>query len=156
MEDSVSEREFNIHSNFKGSNSVADNKKSGYAVAVIDDLFFASKIREAAKGLGVEIDFIKGLDSIVEILNSKVPSLVIVDLNYKNVDTIGLIRKIKDSECLKGVHVIGYLPHVDTGLKSEAAEAGYDLVLHRSRFSFEMREILSRFAVGNDSRITHQ
>lgn len=128
---------------------MTDNISSGYAVAVLDDLFFASKIREAARSAGVDIDFVKGSEGIVEVLESKVPSLVIVDLNCKNVDTIGLIRKIKDSEYLKGVHVIGYHPHVEKDLKQQAYDAGYDTVLPRSWFSMHVREMFSDFSRGN-------
>ncbi len=128
---------------------MADNKNSGYAVAVLDDMFFASKIREAAKGAGVDIDFIKGMEGMIDKISSTSPSLVIVDLAHKKVDPIELIKELKGLDNLKGARFIGYLPHVETGLRKEAIDAGYDMVLPRSKFSLEMRDLISRFAVRN-------
>jgi len=118
-------------------------------------MFFASKIREAAKASGVDIEFIKEPDGIVEALSSKAPSVVIIDLNSKKIDTIQLIRDMKENEILKGVHTIGYLPHVEKGLMKEALDAGYDIVLPRSRFSLELGDILAGItASGGGSPLT--
>lgn len=128
---------------------MVDNTNSGYAVAVLDDMFFASKIREAAKAAGVGIDFIKGMEGIIDRISSTSPSLVIVDLAHKKVDPIELIKELKGLDNLKGAQFIGYLPHAETGLKKEAIDAGYDIVLPRSKFSLEMRDLISRFATRN-------
>lgn len=125
---------------------MADNRNQAYIVAILDDMFFASKIREAAKGSGVDIEFIKEPDGIVEILSSKAPSVVIIDLNSKKIDTIKLIRDMKENEFLKGVHTIGYLPHVEKDLKKEAYDAGYDMVLPRSWFSAHVGEMFADFS----------
>jgi PleD family two-component response regulator len=134
---------------------MADNRDQAYIVAILDDMFFASKLREAAKASGVDIEFIKEPDGIVEILSSKTPSVVIIDLNSKKIDTIQLIRDMKENEVLKGVHTIGYLPHVEKGLMKEALDAGYDIVLPRSRFSLELGDILAGItASGGGSPLT--
>jgi len=124
---------------------VADNRDQAYIVAILDDMFFASKLREAAKSSGVDIEFIKEPDGIVEALISKAPSAVIIDLNSKKIDTIKLIRDMKENEILKGVHTIGYLPHVEKGLMKEALDAGYDIVLPRSWFSAHVGEMFADF-----------
>jgi PleD family two-component response regulator len=134
---------------------MADNRDQAYIVAILDDMFFASKLREAAKASGVDIEFIKEPDGIVEILSSKTPSVVIIDLNSKKIDTIQLIRDMKENEVLKGVHTIGYLPHVEKGLMKEALDAGYDIVLPRSRFSLELGDIFAGItASGGGSPLT--
>jgi len=124
---------------------VADNRDQAYIVAILDDMFFASKLREAAKSSGVDIEFIKEPDGIVEALISKAPSAVIIDLNSKKIDTLRLIRDMKANEILKGVHTIGYLPHVEKGLMKEALDAGYDIVLPRSWFSAHVGEMFADF-----------
>ncbi len=124
---------------------MADNRDQAYIVAILDDMFFASKLREAAKSSGVDIEFIKEPDGIVEALISKAPSAVIIDLNSKKIDTLRLIRDMKANEILKGVHTIGYLPHVEKGLMKEALDAGYDIVLPRSWFSAHVGEMFADF-----------
>jgi len=129
---------------------VADNNYRVYAVAIMDDIFFASKIREAASSAGLDIEFIKGADELAATVFPGAPSLVIVDLGNKKINAMQLIGAIKGRDDLKGVRVIGYLPHVEKGLMKEALDAGYDIVLPRSRFSLELIEILSGIATVYD------
>ncbi len=129
---------------------MADNIKRFYAVAILDDIFFASKIREAAQSAGLDMEFIKGADELAEKALSGRPSLVIVDLGSKKINAMQLIGAIKGRDDLKGVRVIGYLPHVEKGLMKEALAAGYDIVLPRSRFSLELIEILSGITAVSD------
>lgn len=124
-------------------NRKSGNKADAYAVAVLDDMFFASKIREAAKAAGVDVVLIKGEAAVHDFNPPVTPSLVIVDLANKNIDPMHLIGIIKSSDSLKDARVIGYLPHVEKELGLHALDAGYDQVLPRSRFSRELAEILS-------------
>ena len=61
------------------------------------------------------------------------PRLVIVDLD--RCDDIEGFR-------LDGVEVIGFGPHVDTGLHRRASEAGYEQILARSVFFRRLPELL--------------
>src|ERR1700757_4657347 len=93
-------------------------------IAVMDDLFFSSKIREAAKPLSLNIEFIKNADGLIEKLESQKPSLLIFDLNSKVCDSTEIIKSLKSSPTLKDIPLLGYLSHVQTELKDEAAKAG--------------------------------
>ena len=124
------------------SSGASGTKDSIYAVAVLDDMFFASKLREAARTSGVRVEFIKSGDALHGFNPPSPPSLVIVDLANKNIDPLELIKAIK-SGGLRDAHVIGYMPHVAKELAARALEAGYDDVLPRSRLSRELVEILS-------------
>ena len=115
-------------------------------IAVVDDLFFASKMREAAKPLGLNIEFIKNPEGLIEKLKSQKPSLIIFDLNSKICNPNEIIKNLKSSPTLKDIPVLGYLSHVQTELKEEADKAGCDLVLPRSKFSKDLKEILMRYS----------
>ncbi len=115
-------------------------------IAVMDDLFFSSKIREAAKPLGLNIEFIKNADGLIERLESQKPSLVIFDLNSKACNCTEIIKSLKSSPALKGIPVLGYLSHVQTELNEEADKVGCDLVLPRSKFSKDLKEILTKYS----------
>lgn len=120
----------------------ADEK---YAAVLTDDVFFSSKIREAAKFEGLAADYIKSPDGLIDRLALHPPSLIIIDLKCRKLEPVGLIREIKSNPALKEIPMIGYLPHVETDLKHTASEAGCDEVFPRSRFAREAREILRKF-----------
>lgn len=123
-----------------------DGKKKRI-LAVLDDLFFSSKIREAAKTLEIELEFVKKPYGLNEKISSEKPSLIIFDLNSRFGSPIEIIKKIKSASELKQIPVIGFLSHVQIELKKEADRAGCDLVIPRSRFSNDMREILRKYSM---------
>lgn len=128
------------------SSGASGNKTNAYAVAVLDDMFFASKIREAAKASGVGVEFIKSEFALHGFNPSEPPSLVIVDLANKSIAPLDIIRLIKTSDKFGKARVIGYLPHVAKELALRVLDAGYDQVLPRSKFSRELVDILSGIA----------
>jgi PleD family two-component response regulator len=125
------------------SSGASGSKSNAYAVAVLDDMFFASKIREAAKASGVDVEFIKSEFALHAFNPSAPPSLVIVDLANKNMAPLDIIGRIKSSDNFGKARVIGYLPHVAKELAARVLHAGYDQVLPRSRLSRELPNILS-------------
>jgi PleD family two-component response regulator len=125
---------------------MAERNHTPKIIAVLDDMIFSSKIREAAKPLNLEIEFIKTTNGLIQKLQSEKPSLIIFDLNSKTHNPIQTIRDLKSFSDLQDTPILGYLSHVQTELKKEAINAGCDLVLPRSRFSREVREILARYS----------
>jgi PleD family two-component response regulator len=116
-------------------------------IAVLDDLFFSSKIREAAKTLDIDLEFVRNADGFKEKISSEKPSLIIFDLNSRAGSPLEIIKTIKSTSELKEIPVIGFLSHVQTELKEEADRAGCDLILPRSRFSKDLREILRKYSI---------
>src|SRR5574341_886770 len=116
-------------------------------IAVLDDLFFTSKIKEAAKSLNSDLEFIKNTNGLIQKLKSEKPSLIIFDLNSKACNPLETIKDLKSSPNLKDIPVLGYLSHVQTDLKDEADKTGCDLVLPRSKFSKDLKEIITRYSI---------
>jgi CheY-like chemotaxis protein len=114
-------------------------------LAVLDDLFFTVKINESAKRAGIPVEFVKSEHDAIEKAKTH-PILMILDLNYRGMDQLDLIRKLKADAATKGIALIGYVSHVQGELKQQAHEAGCDMVLARSAFSQNLPQILKRHA----------
>ena len=112
-------------------------------IAVVDDMFFASKIRATAEALGVTIKFHRRLDSLVKAAGEQSPDLILVDLHNEKLDAIELARELKANERSKAIPLLGFFSHVQTDLQRAALEAGYDQVIPRSVFSRDLASILS-------------
>jgi PleD family two-component response regulator len=119
------------------------NQQAKRVLAVVNDLFFSVKLTDAAKRAGMELEFLKEADSVLEKAKSK-PSLIIFDLNFEAVNPVSLISKLKGSAETKNISLIGYLSHIQAELKQQAQEAGCDMVLARSAFSQNMPLIFKR------------
>jgi CheY-like chemotaxis protein len=112
-------------------------------IAVVDDLFFASKIRGTAEQLGVTVSFPRRTDALIEAAHRDQPSLIICDLHGQKIDPIELAKELKADEQLRSIPLLGFFSHVQTELPRRAEEAGFDRVIPRSAFTKRLSEILT-------------
>ncbi len=109
----------------------------------MSDLFFSSKLIEAAKRSGMSLEFVKEPDAVLEKAKTR-PQLIVLDLNFESADPLKLIGSLKANAETKGISLVGYLSHIQGELKQQAQEAGCDMVLARSAFSQNMSQIFKR------------
>jgi CheY-like chemotaxis protein len=111
-------------------------------IAVVDDLFFASKIRGTAEQLSVTVSFPRRIDALMEAALRDQPALIICDLHSQRIDPIDLAKQLKADERLRAIPLLGFFSHVQTELQQQAEQAGFDRVLPRSVFTKNLGLIL--------------
>jgi CheY-like chemotaxis protein len=112
-------------------------------IAVVDDLFFASKIRGTAEQLGVTVSCPRRADALVEAALRDQPALIICDLHATRIDPIELAKLLKADERLSSIPLLGFCSHVQTELQQQAEQAGFDQILPRSAFTKNLPKILA-------------
>ena len=112
-------------------------------IAVVEDLFFASKIRGTAEQLGVSVSFPRRADALIELVLRDQPALIICDLHSQKIDPIELAKQLKADERLCSIPLLGFFSHVQTELQHHAEQAGFDRVMPRSAFTKRLAELLS-------------
>ncbi|HKG79111.1 MAG TPA: hypothetical protein VKA78_06820 [Pyrinomonadaceae bacterium] len=116
---------------------------SGVIIAVVDDMFFASKIRAVAEAVGVEISFVRSQEALVQKAREAQPQLIVVDLHNQKVDAVMLAKDLKSDEELRSIPLLGFFSHVQTDLQRNALAAGFDQVIARSVFARDLPKILN-------------
>jgi CheY-like chemotaxis protein len=111
-------------------------------LAVVDDMFFASKIRAVAESVGSDLVFTRSLDALIEKAREKRPDLIVVDLHNQKTSPISIAQQLRSDPELKDVHLLGFFSHVEVELQRQAKEAGYSQVLPRSVFARDLPSIL--------------
>lgn len=114
-------------------------------VAVVKDLMFTVKIQDAAKRAGLEAVFVKSKQEAIEEAKRD-PAVIIVDLNDAAVDALDLIGELKADEKTRAIRLLGYVSHVEMGLRQAALNKGCETVLPRSAFSQNLQRILEKYA----------
>jgi DNA-binding NarL/FixJ family response regulator len=112
--------------------------------ALIDDIFFQSKLLETAKHTGVELKAFSSSGALLAALNAAngaAPRLIIIDLNARSspIETIAAMRA-RDSQ----IPVVSFFSHVQTELAQRARDAGCTEILPRSKFTKDLAAIFSR------------
>jgi len=118
-------------------------------LVIVEDLFFLSKIQQAAKLLGVSVEQVAPGKLTERAVQVPVRG-VILDLNHRSGSALDTLRKIKADAKIGATPVVGFLSHVETDLAAAAREAGCDLVLARSTFSQKLPELLRQLAGPTD------
>ena len=113
-------------------------------LAVLDDLMFTSRIKNAASQLGVDVMFARSSAGAVAQIQKAAPSLVILDLDNPRTRPLDIIAWMKADETLAAVPTVGFVSHVHTDVIDAARKAGVADVLARSAFTQQLADILTR------------
>jgi hypothetical protein len=101
--------------------------------ALAPDLFFASKIEATLSAAGHEVTIVSSAEQL-----PPDTELVIVDLDAAGTEPVAPAGK----------PALGFYSHVDVDTRERAQQAGYDLVVPRSRMAREMPDLVAGLVAG--------
>ncbi len=110
-------------------------------LAVVDDLFFLSKIQQTAQLVDVSVEPVDPKKLPARVTQIAVRA-VILDLNHRSGSAVELLRTIKSDPAMTRIRVLGFLSHVQTDLAAAARAAGCDILLARSAFTQQLPQLL--------------
>jgi hypothetical protein len=104
------------------------------------DLMFGSRVEEALRAAGHYVTRYDGED----MARAAVPEsdVLVVDLTADEFDAATLVESMRMGRELEGVPAVGFYPHVDQETRRRAAEAGYDVIVPRSRMAREAAAVV--------------
>ena len=109
--------------------------------ALIPDLLFGSKVQSALQTAGHEVDLITGeLEAWDEVGGI---DLLVVDLTSPDVDGVELFETLATGGELHEVRTLGFFAHVEPEVRKRALQAGFDLVVPRSRMAREGAQLVA-------------
>lgn len=113
-------------------------------LALVSDLFFDAKITATARALGVDVTTVRTIDAAAAQLDAATG--LIVDLSLPTGDPLAFLRAVKTQQ--PGLHIVAFLPHVESERRRLARQAGADEVLPRSTFAETLPALLGRLSSG--------
>jgi CheY-like chemotaxis protein len=116
-----------------------------HVITLVDDLMFLSRIREAARGAGVEIRSARGPKDLVEAARGGA-RLVLVDADNSRLPWAEAVSALRADPSVAAVPVIAFLSHVHAERAEAARAAGASRVLARGAFVHELPHLLAAAA----------
>ena len=113
-------------------------------LALVDDLFWRTKIEHAVKSAQRQVVFLSDPDELATAADPDGVGVLLVDLAVRK-DPFPAIKKLKKSAKTRTIPVVGYFEHVRRELKEKAVEAGFDEVLPRSSFSEHLGDLILKY-----------
>lgn len=116
------------------------DRMPGRVVYMVDDLFFAAKIQNAAGQLGLEAE--RAADGQSLRVAAARAALVIVDLRLPHaLDALALLA---GDAATAGVPSVGFVDHENVAAMDAARARGCGTVLSKRSFAMKLPELLSR------------
>jgi CheY-like chemotaxis protein len=115
-------------------------------LALVDDLMFLSRIREAARTAGVEVRSVRRPDALVDAVREG-GRLVLVDADSSRLPWADALASLRGEGLSPGIPVVAFFSHVHSDRADAAREAGCDRVVPRGAFVQELPRLLQAAAV---------
>jgi CheY-like chemotaxis protein len=112
--------------------------------ALIPDLLFASKVHGVLARGGHDVALVASADAARAAVAGA--GVLVVDLASPDVDGVGLLGALRADGRLDGVRTLATYSHVDADTRRRALEAGFDLVVPRSRMMREGADLLAELS----------
>ena len=109
-------------------------------VAFIPDLLFGSNVLGALRAAGHDVVLVADDDALARELPGA--NVLVVDLTVDAERRIGIARP-------PGVRTLAFYSHVEAEVRGIAEEAGFDLVVPRSRMAREGPALVERLSAGD-------
>jgi len=119
---------------------VSQNVIRTRVVLWVPDVFFSTRIREAARTLDVTVE-LPSRERFVEHCRSHPPDRMFIDLAAPG--GLDLARELKSDPALASIPIVGFYPHVDQALRESALASRVDQVLPRSAFTARLPALLT-------------
>ena len=110
--------------------------------ALIPDLLFGSKVQSALQAAGHEVDLIAGEVEAWDEVGGI--DLLVIDLTSPDVDGVELFETLATAGELHEVRTLGFFAHVEPEVRDRALQAGFDVVVPRSRMAREGAQLVNR------------
>jgi hypothetical protein len=109
----------------------------------VPDLLFGSSVLEMVRGAACEGELCGDEEALRRCLGHGV-GLLVADLTADAPARLELLGRLRAAGTLDGVLTLGFYSHVDGEVRTIAEEAGFDLVVPRSRMAREGAALIER------------
>ncbi len=113
-------------------------------LVLLDNLFFAAKINQAAARISVKPLYAKTCQQALELARLEKPDQIIIDLDATKCSPLEFLTSQKADPDLQAIPTIGFVSHVNIDLQQQARGAGCGRILARSAFDKNLSTIFSQ------------
>ncbi len=118
-------------------------------LALVPDLLFGSQVQGSLAAAGHDVELIGDESRLRERLSAPGEprrDVLVVDLTDAQLDGATIRESLAADGLLDGVRTLAFYSHVDTAAGERAREAGFELVVPRSRMAREGAQLVTRLA----------
>jgi hypothetical protein len=111
-------------------------------IAFIPDLLFGSQVQGALRVAGHQVDLVADAAGLGDAATEA--DVLVVDLTDEVPERIGCFQRLADRGALADAGTLAFYSHVEADVRDQATNAGFDLVVPRSRMAREAATLITR------------
>jgi hypothetical protein len=115
-------------------------------IAAVPDLLFGSKLESALTAGGFDCELIATVEAARAAAAGA--ELLVVDLTDADFGGVEMVAAMGQAGELASLRTLGFYSHVEPEVRAAATEAGFDLVVPRSRINREGAELAAKLLAG--------
>jgi CheY-like chemotaxis protein len=115
-----------------------------HVVALVPDLLFGSKIQAMLAAAGHDVELCP--DEALARAKAPEADVFVVDLTTDEIDGAMLVESMAMGHELGSTRTLGFYSHVEPDVRARALEAGFELVVPRSRMAREGADLVAGLA----------
>ena len=124
----------------------------GRVLVLTADLLFGSRIQGDLSAAGHEVELIADearlrtrlAEAAMPVADVPVADVLVVDLTDAQLDGATTVEVLSAEGALGSVRTLGFYSHVDVAARERAEQAGFDLVVPRSRMAREGAQLVTQ------------
>lgn len=113
--------------------------------ALVQDLFFSSRIADAARHLGLVALIESRAEAFEEKVREQRPGVALIDLGLRGVDWAGTVRRLRADPGFATLPIVAFGPHMDLEARERALAAGCTEFLSNSKLTTDLAHIVARY-----------
>jgi DNA-binding NarL/FixJ family response regulator len=120
-------------------------------VALVPDLLFGSQVQGMLAAAGDEVELLGDEHRVRDLLGETAApavAVLVVDLTTDALDGSALVQALAGEGALARTRTLGFYAHVDVSVRERAEQAGFDLVVPRSRMAREGAQLVANLISG--------
>lgn len=122
-------------------------------IALVPDLLFGSRVQSMLAAAGHDVEMVSSGGAAIAKLGGV--DVLVVDLTDEQIGGVALVEDLSSGAARPGERgegrrprTLGFYSHVEAQTRARALEAGFDLVVPRSRMAREGGDLVTRLAAG--------
>lgn len=118
-------------------------------LTLVPDLLFGSQVQGMLTAAGHEVELVGNEGRLRHRFGDAAApavAVLVVDLTNDALDGPALVEELSAEGALAQTRTLGFYAHVDVSVRERAEQAGFDLVVPRSRMAREGAELVRRLA----------
>jgi PleD family two-component response regulator len=115
-------------------------------LVLLDNLFFAGKINQAAAHTDIKLIYTKKFDQALSLARAEQPNQIIVDLDATGCEPLKFLTLLTADADLQNIPTLGFVSHVNLQLQQLARAAGCNRIATRSSLDRNLAALFSQIS----------